>query len=86
MQFKRSYSEFYQPPPIRNEQVYHSQDINILPSLYFEEGKIQDAYDSLAIVAKSGKIPALEFSLLCPMDILTKALRLCGVHTRGGQA
>lgn len=67
------------------QQVYHSQDISMLPSLYFEEGKIQDAYDSLAIVAKSGKIPALEFSLLCLMDILTKALRLCGVHTRGGQ-
>lgn len=64
MQFKSSYSEFYQPFPIRNEQVYHSWDISMLSALYFEEGKIHDAYGSLAIVAKGGKISTLEFSLL----------------------
>jgi len=85
VQFKSLYSEFYQLSPIMNEQIYHSQDISMLSSLYFEEGRIHDAYGNLAIVAKSGKIPTLEFSLLGPVDILTKAFRLCGVHTRRGQ-
>lgn len=57
----------------------------MLSALYFEKGKIHDAYGSLAIVAKGGKISTLEFSLLGPMDILTKAFRLCGVPIRRGQ-